>query len=72
MKIRDLPIGTRFRYEFGKSATLVALSPFGARVIYDHAERSVAFVPSTTEEAVAFVTPGRPVAVSDNSDVEVL
>lgn len=70
-KLRDLEPGTRFRYpESGRTATLVSLGPMAAVIKYEGAERHVAI---KTELAEAdFIAPGRPVLVSDYSDVEVL
>ncbi len=76
MKIRDLTPGSRFRYpELGKTATLLALGPCGARIQYDNAGRSVEFQARSGDAVVAdvaFEAPGRPVLVSDYSDVEVV
>lgn len=75
MKIRDLEPGQRFRYEFGKTATLVRLGAMGARIKYEGRERQVAFQAKSGDEVVAdvaFVAPSGEVIVSDYSDVEVI
>jgi hypothetical protein len=76
VKIRDLALGTRFRYpECGKTATLMGLGESGARVQFDAANRVVEFEVKSGDEvvgAVAFERPGKPVLVSDYSDVEIL
>lgn len=76
MKIRDLQPGTRFRYpELGKTAVLLHLGPSGARVAFDGATRQVSFTPKAGDvelDEVSFEAPGRPVLVSDYSDVEVV
>jgi len=75
-KIRDLPIGTRFRYPtLGKTAVLLHLGESGARIVYDGARRQVEFVVKSGDEVtdeVSFEAPGKPVIVSDYSDVEVV
>jgi hypothetical protein len=70
-KISELEIGTTFRYpELGKTATLVGLGTSGARIKYQSDTRQVKI---DTELAQAeFEAPGRPVLVSDYSDVEVI
>jgi hypothetical protein len=76
MKISQLPIGTRFLYpDLGKTAVLVGLGSAGARVQFDGARRQVEFQVKSGDEVVgdvAFEAPGRPVLVSDYSDVEVV
>ncbi len=73
MKLRDLEPGTHFRYPVcGKTATLLSVGPAGARIRYDDNVRQVEFQPGGRSEVVAFETPGRPVLVSDYSDVEVI
>jgi hypothetical protein len=74
-KIRDLPPGTRFRYDFGRVAVLDALGPSGARIRYEGARRDVSFDVKSGDEVVdhvAFTAPGRIVVVSDDSLVTVL
>jgi hypothetical protein len=70
-KVRELELGTRFQYpESGKTATLISLGQVGARIKFDNENRHVEI---NTELAEAdFVAPGRPVLVSDGSDVIVL
>jgi hypothetical protein len=75
MKLSDLAPGTRFRYEFGRTATLLRLGPGGATIRYDNAQRDVAFAVMRGDEVtdeVAFTAPGKAVQVSDYSDVEVI
>jgi len=74
MKIRDLPLGTKFRYEFGRTATLISLGPCGARIKYDRDVRHEVFVAHLTDgdKEVEFHASGRPVLVSDASEVEIL
>jgi hypothetical protein len=81
VKIRDLPLTnergepTRFKYEYGRTATLLRLGPGGATIRYDNAQREVQFEVKSGDEVtgeVAFTAPGKPVQVSDYSDVEVL
>jgi hypothetical protein len=73
-KVRDLTPGTRFFYpESRRWATLVGLGPSGARVLFDSSTRKVEFTAREVEgeKVVEFESPGRPVLVSDYSDVEV-
>jgi hypothetical protein len=75
MKLRDLEPGTRFRYEFGRTATLLRLGAIGATIRYDNAQRDVQFAVKAGDEVideVAFTAPGKSVHVSDYSDVEVI
>jgi len=72
MKLRDLAPGTRFRYpSLGKTATLLSLGPGGARIKYASDARLVR-LQDPAGEVVEFEAPGRPVVVSDDSDVEVM
>ena len=75
-KIRDLAPGTRFRYpELNRTAVLVGLGPSGARVVFEGSKRTVEFEARRPFEegtdVVAFEAPGKPILVSDYSDVEV-
>jgi hypothetical protein len=72
-KVRDLTPGTRFLYpESRKTAVLVSLHESGARVKFDGSDRRVEFGVELTGDVVQFERPGRPVLVSDYSDVEVI
>lgn len=75
-KIRDLAPGTRFRYpELGMTAVLLSLGAGGARIAYDGARRQVEITVRSGDEVVdevSFEAPGKPVLVSDYSDVEVI
>lgn len=74
-KVRDLEPGTRFRYpESGKTAVLVSLSPSGARIMFEGVNRRVEFTAHQVDgdKVVEFESPGKPVLVSDYSDVEVI
>jgi len=73
MKIRDLAPGTRFRYpSLDKTATLLSLGPGGARIKYASDARQVRIMGAYTGDIIEFEAPGRPVVVSDDSDVEVV
>ena len=72
MKIRDLAPGTVFRYpSLGKTATLLSLGPGGARIKYASDARQVR-IRNDAGEIAEFEAPGRPVVVSDDSDVELV
>lgn len=72
-KVSELQPGTRFRYpESGKTAVLVHLGPSGARILFDGSARKVEFGVELTGDDVKFERPGKPVLVSDYSDVEVI
>lgn len=77
MVLSQMTPGTRFRYpDCGRVATLLDVSPCGARVIFDGSKRAVAFSAQQAFEEgtveVEFEVKGKPVLVSAGTDVEVL